>query len=59
VFPLRDRNGDPLFAVRLKLKSFAGQTEANAASRGKSVADDLETLVRAAERGDIEAVRVR
>lgn len=59
VFPLRDRNGDPLFAVRLKLKSFAGQTEANAASRGKTVADDLETLVRAAERDDVQAVRVR
>lgn len=59
IFPLRDRNGDPLFAVRLKLKSFAGQTEANAASRGRPVSEELEQMVRAAERGDLDVARER
>lgn len=49
LYPLRDRNGDPLFAVRLKLRTFPGQTEANVASRGKPIVDHLESLVRAAE----------
>ncbi len=59
VFPLRDRNGDPMFALRLKLRSFAGQTEANVAARGKSIADELEMLVRAAEHADEIAGRGR
>lgn len=59
VFPLRDRNGDPLFALRLKLRSFAGQTEANVAARGKPIADELELLVRAAEHADEAVVRRR
>lgn len=49
VFPLRDRNGDPRYAVRLKMRTFAGQTDANAAARGKIIADYLEQLVQAAE----------
>lgn len=52
VFPLRDRNGDPLFAVRLELKRFAGQTDATVAARGKVIVDELETLMRAAEQAD-------
>lgn len=52
VFPLRDRNGDPLFAVRLELKRFAGQTDATVAARGRVIIDELETLMRAAEQAD-------
>ena len=51
VFPLRDRNGDPLFALRLKMRTFGGQTESNVAARGRLIADELETLVRAADVG--------
>jgi hypothetical protein len=49
VFPLRDRNGDPLLALRLRLRKFPGQTEANAAARGKQIADQLQKLVQAAD----------
>jgi hypothetical protein len=31
--PLRDRNGDPIAAVRLRLKSFMGETQQNAVAR--------------------------
>ncbi|HEY4951882.1 MAG TPA: hypothetical protein VII71_00680 [Verrucomicrobiae bacterium] len=31
--PLRDRNGDPVAAVRLRLKSFVGETQDNAVTR--------------------------
>ncbi len=52
VFPLRDRNGEPLFALRLRFRTFAGQTDANIAARGRPIALDLEELVRTAERAD-------
>lgn len=59
VFPLRDRNGDPMFAVRLEMKRFSGQTDANVAARGKAIIDDLEQLMRAAERSDRGAIPTR
>ena len=31
--PLTDRNGDPVAALRVEIKSFAGQTRANALTR--------------------------
>lgn len=49
VLPMRDRNGDPLFAVRFKMRTFGGQTDSNAAARGRQMAEELEELVRAAE----------
>jgi len=49
VFPLRDRNGDPMFALKLKMRTFAGQTRNNVAARGKIVADYLEEMVRAVD----------
>ncbi len=56
VFPLRDRNGDPLFALQLRLRKFPGQTDANAAARGKAIADHLQGLVQAADAsGEIPA----
>lgn len=35
--PLRDRNGDPIAAVRVVLKSFPGQTEQNAVARATPI----------------------
>jgi len=49
VFPLRDRNGEPLFAVRLKLRTFTGQTDNNIAARGRTIVDQLEALIRSSD----------
>jgi hypothetical protein len=49
VFPMRDRNGDPRFAVHLKMRSFRGQTDNNVAARGRVVASYLEKIVRSAD----------
>lgn len=49
VFPIRDRNGDPMFAVRLKMRTFAGQTDNNVAARARPIIDHLESLVGAAD----------
>lgn len=54
VYPLRDRNGDPVFAVRFRLRTFAGQTESNVAARGRPMADYLEELVRVADREAVQ-----
>lgn len=37
VMPLRDRNGDPVAAVRVTMNTFAGQTEQNAFARAMPV----------------------
>ncbi len=46
--PLRDRNGDPIAAVRLRMKAFPGQTEDNAVVRAlpvlKSMQDRVQSL---------------
>ena len=42
VLPLRDRNGDPVAAVRVIMKTFAGQTEQNAFARAQPVVLDLQ-----------------
>jgi hypothetical protein len=49
VFPLRDRNGEPRFAVQIRMKTFRGQTDSNVAARGKVVADYLQKIVRSAD----------
>jgi len=49
VFAIRDRNGDPMFAVRLKMRTFAGQTDNNVAARARPIIEHLETLVGAAD----------
>jgi hypothetical protein len=49
VFPLRDRNGEPVFAVLLRMRTFRGQTDSNVAARGKIIADYLQELVLSAE----------
>ncbi len=43
VMPLRDRNGDPVAAVRVIMKTFAGQTEQNAFARARPVVLDLQS----------------
>ena len=48
VMPLRDRNGDPVAAVRVTLKSFPGQTEKNALARAKPIVDRMAAQVRSA-----------
>jgi hypothetical protein len=46
VLPLRDRNGDPVAALRVQMKSFVGQTRDNALVRAKAVADRLSREVK-------------
>jgi len=43
--PLRDRNGIPVAAVRVVMKSFAGQTEKNAIARALIVVKSMEPRV--------------
>lgn len=44
--PLRDRNGDPIAAVRVILEAFPGQTEDNAAARARPIVKEMESRVR-------------
>jgi hypothetical protein len=44
--PLHDRNGDPIAAVRVELRSFAGQTDQNAAGRAAPVVKLMEGRAR-------------
>jgi hypothetical protein len=43
VLPLRDRNGDPVAAVRVIMKTFAGQTEQNAFARAVPIVQDMQS----------------
>jgi hypothetical protein len=43
--PLRDHNGDPIAAVRLKLKSFIGETQNNAVTRASMILRGMEAEV--------------
>jgi hypothetical protein len=43
--PLRDRNGDSVAAVRVKMKSFKGQTEENAILRALPVVKQMQERV--------------
>ncbi|HEV2210108.1 MAG TPA: family 16 glycoside hydrolase [Verrucomicrobiae bacterium] len=45
VMPLRDRNGDVMAAVRVVMKSFAGQTEANAIERAAPIVKEIQAKV--------------
>ena len=46
VQPLRDRNGEPVAAVRVTMKSFAGQTEQNALQRALPIVKAMQSRVR-------------
>lgn len=47
--PLHDRNGEIAAAVRVILKSFAGQTEQNAVARAQPIVKQMENRVRTAK----------
>jgi hypothetical protein len=47
--PLHDRNGEPIAAVRIELKTFAGQTEENAVVRAQTVLRHIQARVRSLE----------
>lgn len=47
--PLRDRNGDPIAAVCVVMKSFPGQTEDNAAVRAQPVVQRIQAQVQSLE----------
>ena len=43
--PVRNRNGDPIAAIRVTIKSFLGQTQANAFARAIPIAEHLQKNV--------------
>lgn len=43
--PLRDRNGDPIAAVRVEMESFPGQTDQNAVTRAAPVVKRMQARV--------------
>ena len=45
VLPFRDRNGDPMAAVRVKLKSFIGETQQNALVRANMIVKSMQVQV--------------
>jgi Fe-S cluster assembly iron-binding protein IscA len=45
VLPFRDRNGDPMAAVRVKLKSFIGETQQNALIRANMILKSMQAEV--------------
>jgi Domain of Unknown Function (DUF1080) len=47
--PLRDRNGDPMAAVRVELKSFLGETQDTALTRATMIIKDIQTQVTSKE----------
>ena len=47
--PLRDRNGDPMAAVRVQLKSFLGETQDTALTRATMIAKDIQAQVTSKE----------
>jgi hypothetical protein len=49
VLPLRDRNGDPMGAVRLRLNSFLGEIQAIGISRATAITKLMETEVTSSE----------
>ncbi len=49
IMPLRDRNGDAIAAVRVTMKSFPGQTEANAIVRAAPIVKQIQAKVQSLE----------
>jgi hypothetical protein len=45
ILPLHDRNGDPIAAVRMRLKSFLGETEQNAVTRATILVKQMQAEV--------------
>jgi len=49
ILPLHDRNGDPIAAVRLRLKSFLGETQENAVTRANILVKEMQAEVTSSE----------
>jgi hypothetical protein len=49
VMPLRDRNGEPMAAVRLNMESFVGQTEQNALARATPIVKHMQAQAQTLE----------
>ncbi len=49
ILPLHDRNGDPIAAVRLRLKSFFGETQDNAVTRATILVNQMQAEVTSSE----------
>jgi hypothetical protein len=47
--PLRDRNGDPMAAVRVQLKSFFGETQDNALTRATMIVKTIQAQITSKE----------
>jgi hypothetical protein len=47
--PLRDRNGDPVAAVRVRLKSFPGETQDTAVTRATQIVKKMQAQVTTAD----------
>jgi len=47
--PLRDRNGDPIAAVRVELKSFLGETQDNALTRAMMIVKTIQGQITSKE----------
>jgi hypothetical protein len=47
--PLRDRNGDPIAAVRVQLKSFLGETQDNALTRAMMIVKTIQAQITSKE----------
>ena len=45
IMPLKDRNGEPIAAVRVVMKSFKGQTEENAIVRAAPIVREIQQRV--------------
>ena len=45
ILPLRDRNGDPIAAVRVTMESFTGQTQQNALVRALPIVKQMQASV--------------
>ena len=49
VMPWRDRNGEPMAAIRMNMETFAGQTEQNALARARPIVKSMQARVRTIE----------
>jgi hypothetical protein len=49
VMPLRDRNGEPIAAVRIVMKPHVGQTEENAIARAAPIVKEIQSQVRSSK----------
>lgn len=49
VMPLRDRDGEPMAAIRMNMETFAGQTEQNALARATPIVKSMQAQVRTVE----------